>query len=632
MASPEVRAKQNNGKSGLLDLIEAIGNRLPDPAMLFVIGAAVVMLLSHVASTAEWSVQPQRQRQLFEPVMIAASATDPNKVALIAPTGEPLITPRFTEAGEPELALTADLREVHKLSEDERDALRTVLTDPNAAASDPNLPAVVIEISLDAKNALLTRLTRSEDLYVLRGDEASAEPITAVSLLTADGIYWCFTSLVDNFINFPPLGVVLVGMLGIGVAERTGLLAAAIKVFALVTPSSLLTPAMIFLGIMSSLGMDAGYVVLPPLAAALYLSVGRSPLVGVAAVFAGVSAGFNANLLVTGLDPMLAEFANTGAHVIDPDYNVEATANWYFMFVSTFVITLAGWWTTYAIVDRRFSKKSVEDGGPDPNASGKVEGLTRIESIGLAVSSVIILLALGAIAALALVPDWPLYGNDPVQPALYRWVEAIEPIIFFVFLAPGVAFGIVNGMIRSTGGLTKLLIESMAAMAPIIVLAFFAGQFIEYFKYSHLDQLLAHTGGQALVAAQLSPYVLLVVFVMVTAVANLFIGSMSAKYAMFAPIFIPMFMLAGISPELTQAAYRIGDSVSNVITPLNSYLIIILVYIQKYVPKAGLGTLISMMLPYSMVFLVVWLIMLLTWVAFGWDLGIGGPLTYSPAG
>jgi len=211
-----------------------------------------------------------------------------------------------------------------------------------------------------------------------------------------------------------------------------------------------------------------------------------------------------------------------------------------------------------------------------------------------------------------------------------RWVNAIVPLLFVQFIVPAIVFGVVTRTVASDRDVAKLMIDSMAAMAPIIVLAFFAAQFIEAFAWTGLDRMLAMWGGQFLGQAGLPVGLLLVAFILMTMVFNLFIGSMSAKYAMFAPIFIPMFMLVGIAPELTQAAYRIGDSVSNIITPLNAYLIIVLVFMQKFVPRGGMGTLISTMLPYTIGFTIVWTIMLLGWVALDIPLGPDGHLTYPP--
>ncbi|MEL7484261.1 MAG: AbgT family transporter [Planctomycetota bacterium] len=584
-------------KGGLLDAIEWVGNKLPDPVLLFLFGAMFVMVASQIAVSVGWEVQPKE-------AVISIDET----------TGEELVT------------------------------------------------------------------------FV---DDTDKPPLTATSLLSADGLFWCVNSMVDNFMAFPPLGVVLVGMLGIGVAERTGLLAAVLKAFMLVVPNRLLTPTMVFLGIMSSMGVDAGYVVLPPLAAALYKSVGRSPLAGLAAVFAGVSAGFNANLFVTGLDPMLAEFSQVGARVVDENYAVAATCNWWFMIASTFVITFAGWLTTALFVERRLNRKSVEDGGPGALGEADVDSqrLNSDEKRGLAWGGVTMVGLVVLMIGLTLVPGSPLHdktvpsladeggrlladsftgsvdldaqpdpslvipgegyytdatrtvfvtdGGEALQvrsPQFARWVDAVTPLIFLGFIIPGLVYGVVLGSLRTSKDAARIMIESMAAMAPIIVLAFFAAQFIEYLDHSQLGRMLAFSGGQVLAEADLSPGMIILAFILMTMVFNLFVGSMSAKYAIFAPIFIPMLMFVGISPELTQAAYRIGDSTTNIITPLNAYLVIILVFMQKHAPKGGMGTLIAMMMPYTIVFTVVWCIMLLIWMQLGLDLGPAGPLSYTPAG
>ena len=585
-------SQPTGNRKGLLDLVEWIGNKLPDPAVLFLIGAAVVMLASQIAVTTGWEVQPKQ----------AVSAID-------AATGEAII--QFEDAG---------------------------------------------------------------------------SPIKPVSLLTADGLYWCLTSMVNNFMGFAPLGVVLTGMLGIGVAERTGMIGAMLKAFMKVVPKSLLTPTMVFLGIMSSMGLDAGYVVLPPLAAAVYKSVGRSPLAGIAAVFAGVSAGFNANLFVTGLDPMLANLTQIGARVLDPDYSVAATCNWWFMIASTFVVTLMGWGVSSWFVERRLSRKSPEDGGPTPVDKSDLESqrLTENESKALAWAAVTMGLLLIAFAATVFIPGMPMHDRTiPVpgssgetwfadvssaqidlppdlpsnlivegqgsytdasmttfvtsegevlvkrNPQFQRWVRVVTPLIFLGFIIPGLVYGIVMKNVSSSKDAAKVMIESIAAMAPIIVLAFFAAQFIEYLKFSQLDRMIAFEGGMMLADNEMSKSGLIVAFILVTMIFNLFIGSMSAKYTMFAPIFIPMLMFVGISPELTQAAYRIGDSTTNIITPLNAYLVIILVFMREYAPKGGMGTLVAMMMPYTVVFTIGWIIMILIWMNMGWTLGPNGPLEYT---
>jgi aminobenzoyl-glutamate transport protein len=577
-------AKNGKRSGGWLDALERMGNKLPDPATLFVIGAALVMLFSEIAVRANWRVEPMTPMPMERPLTDAAGnpVLDPQ-------TGLALTEPVLDADGRPRLQLNPQMKPV--LDENKEPVL-----DP--ATGEPLMEQEVIQ---------------------------------AVSLLDSEGLYWAITSMVKNFINFPPLGVVLVGMLGIGIAERVGLIAALLKSFMVKIPNMLLTPSMVFLGIMSSLATDAGYIVLPPLAMALYRAVGRSPLVGLAAVFAGVSAGFNANLFVTGLDPMLAEFSTTGARIIDAAYAVAPTCNWYFMIASTVVITATGWGVTSWLIEPRLSRKPEEEGGPAQVSDEELnqQRATAEERRGLRAAGLAFLIMALIWGAAILVPGWPLYGEGA---RFDRWVEAIVPIIFTFFLIPAIAYGFAAKTLQSEKDIAKAMTDAMAGMAPIIVLAFFAAQFIEYFNHSNLGKMLAMSGGQALAGADMSPLVLITAFIVITMVFNLFVGSMSAKYAIFAPIFIPMLMMTGISPELTQAAYRIGDSVTNVITPLNSYLVIILVFMRRYIPRAGMGTLVSTMLPYTLVFAVVWTIMLLVWMQLGFPLGVAGPLEYVPGG
>jgi aminobenzoyl-glutamate transport protein len=561
-------------RRGLLDLIERIGNLLPDPAILFVAGALLVMVLSQVGQWQGWSVQPKRLVQVME------VATDEAGAPIIDPqTGQAMMRPVIGSNGRPQ--------------------------------------------------------TRLED--------RPEAPITARGLLSADGLYYAISSMVDNFIRFPPLGVVLVGMLGIGVAERSGFIGAALKAFMYAVPARLLTPAVVFLGVMSSLATDAGYVVLPPVAAALYKAAGRSPLAGIAAVFAGVAAGFNANLLITSLDPLLANLTGLAAATIEPGRSVSPTCNWYFMAVSTVLITFVGWGVSAVFVERRLSAKPAEEGGPSPvDAADAAAGrLVPAEVRGLLWATAAVLIATGVFIAFSLVPGMPFDDAKGKLPDAVRglglgdhfdrWVEAIVPMLFILFLLPGIVYGLAKGSIRKGADVPRMMVETMAAMAPIIVLAFFAAQFIDYFRYSNLDKMLAYTGGEWLASADLGPSALIIAFILLTMAFNILISSMSAKYTMFAPIFVPMLMLVGISPELTQAAYRIGDSTTNIITPLNAYLVIILVVMQKYAPRAGIGTVISMMLPYSIVFTIAWMALLLGWMALGAPLGPEGPLWYTPA-
>ncbi len=451
--------------------------------------------------------------------------------------------------------------------------------------------------------------------------------VVAKGLLESDGLWWLFSTMVENFITFPPLGIVLVAMLGIGLAERSGLLPALIERALRVTPQHLLTPAVVFIGIMSSMALDAGYVVLPPLAAALYHAAGRPPLAGLAAAFAGVSAGFSANLFITGLDPLLAGFTQTGAQILEPGYRVAVTANWWLMIASAFVLTAVGWWVTARYIEPRLIAGATPAKLPlAPSAAVEAETAADVPR-ALRAAGIAFAAALAAVLLMILVPGAPLHGQGG---HFSRWVEAMVPLLFLVFLAPGLAYGIVAGTIRSDRDVARMMSETIVALAPYIVLAFFAAQFIAAFSYSELGLLLAIAGGEWLATLPLPATGLVLAFIVMVMVANLLIGSASAKYAFFAPVFVPMLMQVGISPELTQAAYRIGDSITNVVTPLNPYWVIVLAFVQRWREGAGVGTLLALMIPYAIAFALVWPLLLMLWMLTGLPLGPGGALDWRP--
>ena len=449
------------------------------------------------------------------------------------------------------------------------------------------------------------------------GAGTTSDIVVPRSLLDSDGLWWLISHLVTNFVQFPPLGIVLVGMLGIGVAERSGFIPALLTALANRVSATALTPTIVFLGIISSVGLDAGYVVLPPIAALLFLLSGRSPVVGIAAAFAGISAGFSANLVITAVDPLLAGFTETAAHVIDPSYRVAVTANWWFMIVSTLVLTLVGWAVTAVWIEPR-ANRTVIDGRP--------VGLDRsINRRAMGYALLAVLLAGLAAGLVSVIPGAPLYGLGNRFP---RWVEATVPILFVLFLLPGIVYGYLSGTFHNNRDVAEAMGKTLGELGPYIVLAFFAAQFIESFKYSHLGEMLAISGGSLLTELAIPVWMLILIFVVVVMLGNLLVGSASAKYAFFAPVFVPMFMYVGISPELTQVAYRVGDSITNVITPLNPYMVIIVALIQRFVSGAGLGTVVALMLPYAAAFAIVWISLLLAWIGLGFPLGPGGGLAY----
>ncbi|MDX2115241.1 MAG: AbgT family transporter [Planctomycetota bacterium] len=602
---------------GLLGTIEWLGNKLPDPIFLFIGATLLVFVLSAVGDALDWSVQPVRPQVAMETIP--------------GPDGAPVAQPRLNSAGRP-----------------------------------------VIEL-IDA-----------------------GSPVRPRSLLSSEGIYWLAANAVRNFINFAPLGVVLVSMLGIGVAEKVGFFSAAMRYLALLVPGSALTPMIMFLGIVSNVASDAGYIVLPPLAAALYAALGRPPLAGIAAAFAGVAGGFSANLLVGSTDALIAPLTERGARVLDPSYTVLATCNWFFLAGSTFLLVFVGWFVTARIVEPRLAARPHADSPPEP-----AQRLTSAEVRGLRLAAISVLLSLAAVAAMLFVPGAPLAGSMPAPAPIYgtiptvptppegafsrtgdpppgqratpgtlqiapgttldaaddsgargsfrltspatatgaldpapapqpRWSQAVVPIILVVFLIPGLVFGFATGALRTQKDVSKAFVHCMATMAPIIAMAFFAAQFIEVFKFSRLDAMLANAGGKALVSADLPRPLMLVGVIALVMVVNLLMSSMSAKWTAMSLILVPMLMMSGVSPELTQAAYRVGDSVTNIVTPLNSYIIVILAAVHRYQKDAGIGNLIAMMMPYSIFFFISWTIFLLAWVELGIPLGPNAPLTYTP--
>jgi aminobenzoyl-glutamate transport protein len=503
------------------------------------------------------------------------------------------------------------------------------------ALPDPMTLFVIGTVLVFVASWIVAKNGHVSELYI-EGETTPRFTAKAWNLLSQDGFRWLLDDLIKTFTGFAPLGLVLVAAIGIAIAEKSGLIAAALKLILFVVPPTLLTPAAFFAGVMSSMAVDAGYVVLPPLAAAVFRAVGRSPLVGLAAVFAGVACGFNANLFITGLDPLLAGLTQTGAQLLDKSYVVNPASNWWFMIASTFIITAVGWLVTVKVVEPRLALKSPEDGGPGAvgGDGGMALGLSETERRSLIVATLAGLATLGVLLLCYFAPWGFLHdpegsiGPGADQKPFPTWVRNIVPLLLILFIVPGLAYGIAAKTIKSDRDVVRMMSEYMAMLGNYIVLAFFTAVFVAAFGKSELGRMVAIEGGNVLRTLGWPSWALMTVFILFITTINMFIGSMSAKWSMLAPVFVPMFMTAGISPELTQAAYRIGDSCTNCITPLNSYLIIVLVYMQQYAKKAGMGSLIALMLPYSISILIAWIIMLLVWILLGLPLGIDGGLEY----
>jgi len=443
------------------------------------------------------------------------------------------------------------------------------------------------------------------------------ETIAAVSLLTPDGIRRIVTEAVTNFTEFPPLGTVIVAMLGVGVAEATGLLAALLRQLVLVAPARLISPTVVFAGVMSNIASDAGYVVLVPLGAIVFLAFKRHPLAGMAAAFAGVSGGFSANLLLSPLDPLLAGLSQSAAQLINPSYEVNATANYYFLAVSTFLVTLVGWYITDKIVEPRLGSYQGE---------AVLEELTARERKGLRWAGYALLAFVIFVLALLLPPQGIL--RDPETYAIIPspFIDGIVFLIAIAFLLPAIAYGKAAGTIRNDKDVAQSMGSAMSSLGYYIALAFIAAQFIAYFNWSNLGIITAVSGANFLRATGITGPPILLLFILLTVVLDLFVGSASAKWAVMAPVFVPMLMLVGYSPELTQAIYRIGDSTTNIVTPLMPYFPIVVAFGQKYDKNLGIGTLISLMLPYSLSFLICWTVLFFVWLFLGLPLGPGAPM------
>lgn len=452
----------------------------------------------------------------------------------------------------------------------------------------------------------------------------TGEQVGVKNLMSREGLAYILTNMVRNFTGFAPLGTVLVALLGIGVAEGSGLIGTVMRKLVSSSPRSLITPVIVFSGVISNTASEVGYVLLVPLAAVIFLAAGRHPLAGLAAAFAGVSGGYSANLLLGTIDPLLAGLSQEAARIIDADYLVNPACNYYFMAVSTFLITVLG-----TIVTERFVVPRLGNYSGNEQAE-EIRGLTRDEKRGLWYA-IYTLVAITTIILWGLIPSDGFLREPQTGDVLHSpFMSGIVAIIFLVAALAGIAYGIGAGTFKSDKDVIKGMAKSMQTLGTYIVLVFFASQFVAYFNWTNLGLVVAIKGAIGLKAVNLGTIPLMILFMLITAVINLVMGSASAKWAIMAPVFIPMFMLLGYSPEFTQLAYRIGDSVTNIISPMMSYFALIVAFIQRYDQKAGLGTVIALMLPYSIVFFIGWVIFFIAWYYSGIPIGPGAGIYYHP--
>ena len=449
---------------------------------------------------------------------------------------------------------------------------------------------------------------------------ATGEVIAVRNLLSADGIRWIYTNVESNFVKFPPLGLVLVIMIGIGVAEGSGLFSVLVRQLVLGAPPKLITAAIITAGIFSHLASEVGYVILIPLGAMIFHALGRHPMAGFAAAFAGVSAGFGSNFLIGSVDPILAGLSTSAAQIIDPEMNINPMVNYYFMVASAIMVILVGTWITEKIVEPRLGKYTGNQ------KAVPIEQITPLERKGLRWAGIGTLIFIVAMAW-TIIPENGLF-RDPATGGILKspFFSGIIVGLLLLFFVPGLIYGIIVKTIKNDKDVVKHMTNSMKGMGGYIVLVFFAAQFIYWFNYSNLGLVVAIDGAQFLSDIGFTGIPLILTFLVLCAFLNMFMGSASAKWAIMAPVFVPMFMILGYHPGFTQAAFRIGDSVTNVITPMMSYFALIVTYAQNYDEKNGIGTIISLMIPYTFIFLLAWAVMITIWMLLGIPVGIDGPI------
>jgi len=442
------------------------------------------------------------------------------------------------------------------------------------------------------------------------------EEIYVVNLLDTEGIRRIFTDMASNFTNFPPLGVVLITIIGIGVAEQSGFFSTFLKLLLSRLPNWLAPLILIFAAVNSSMMADAGLIILPPLGGLIFKSIGKKPIAGVLCAFAAVNGGFSANLFITGLDPLLAEFTRSAANLIEADYQVYATANYYFMFASTFLVSAVCFFVTMRVVEPKLAKDFPENNSAELSDIDNKVSSKEMKAVWFSIFSIMVL---SLITIYFTISDNAIFriGENDYLPLF----KSIIPLIMIFFLVAGFVYGLVIGSIKSGKDLVRMMNDSMAGMSSYIVMAFFIAQFISYFGWSNIGIISAIKGAEVIKGIGLEGIPLMMFFFIFCVFINLMISSASAKWAILAPVFVPMFILLGISPEATQLVYRVGDSTTNMVTPMLPYFPILIVFAKKFEPNISFGDLISNLVPFSMFLILIWGAFMGLW--FWFDLPIG---------
>ncbi|MET3698446.1 aminobenzoyl-glutamate transport protein [Bacillus oleivorans] len=445
------------------------------------------------------------------------------------------------------------------------------------------------------------------------------ETVEVINLLNGEGIVNMLTNMVTNFSSYPPLGMVLVMMIGVGLAEQSGFFSTLLKRAVVSTPKKVLIPSIILIAIVANAAGDAGPVVLPPLAATVLMAFGYHPLVGLVMAYASTLGAFAANLIIGMSDTLVAGFTGPAAQTVDPDYVANPAMNYYFIVASTFILLPVALWVTHKFTIPRFGTYTGE--------IEKMEAITPEESRGLKWAGISALLFVGVILAL-LLPENGILRNQETGSMIDNspFINGIVPILTIFFFIPGLFYGFGAKTIQTSKDFGDMLGKSLSTMGPYIVLVFAAAQLLSFFNASNLGPIIAIKGAEFLQDIGLTGVPLIILFILFVACVNLLIGSASAKWAILAPIFVPMFMYLGYDPAFTQAIYRIGDSITNPITPMLPYLVLLLSFAKRFDPKIGLGTLISALFPYTVFFGIFWIILIVIWYLIGIPVGPEGPI------
>lgn len=492
---------------------------------------------------------------------------------------------------------------------------------PNPATLFIYLSIVIMFISLILSHMNISVTYKAIDT---KSNEIVEKTVGVINLFSKDSLQKFVGSILTNFTNFFALRTVFTIILGVGVAEGTGLLEALIKKIAMGTSKKWIAPIIVFLGVMSNIASSTGYVVLVPLGAILFLGFGRHPIAGLAAAFAGVSGGWSANLLIGTNDPMFAGMSTQAAQQLNPNYVVQPTSNWYFMIASTILVTLVGWYITDKIIEPRLGKYN----NNDLDIGKNIQKVSELEKRGLKFAGISAFIYIILLLILTL-PQNSLFGPKEGQSFMQStFMSSIIVFMMLLFLIPGIAYGIGARVIKNDSDIIELMNKAISGLSSFMVLIFFAAQFTYLFNASNLGTVMSVAGSELLKNIGFVGIPLLVAYVILTAFINIFIAVDSAKWAMMAPIFVPMFMNLGISPEMTQLAYRIGDSSTNIIAPLMPFFVLVVAFMQKYDKNIKLGSLISIMLPYSLALLVTWIILMVVWYILRLPLGPGASIEY----